>query len=63
MLFNCLKPRNDVSPFQVLAFENLNLRRYSKVAKAEFRTELKLMRQLHHPHIVQFLVSRVVVQM
>ena len=28
---------------------------HDEVAKAEFRTELKLMRQLHHPHIVQFL--------
>ena len=28
---------------------------HDDVAKAEFRTELKLMRQLHHPHIVQFL--------
>lgn len=30
-----------------------------EIAKAEFRTELKLMRQLHHPHIVQFLGTTV----
>jgi tRNA A-37 threonylcarbamoyl transferase component Bud32 len=32
---------------------------HDEVAKAEFRTELKLMRQLHHPHIVQFLGTSV----
>jgi len=32
---------------------------HDEVAKAEFRTELKLMRQLHHPHVVQFLGTSV----
>ena len=35
---------------------------HDEVAKAEFRTELKLMRQLHHPHIVQFLGTSVDVE-